>query len=52
MTVPLTKEERERLLEWAPQKKEPPGKPYARDGPLRKILVEDSQGNTYEETVG
>ena len=30
---------------------EPAGKPYARDGPLRTILVEDSQGNTYEETI-
>ena len=31
---------------------EPAGKPYARDGPLRMILVEDSQGNITEETVG
>lgn len=31
---------------------EPAGKPYARDGPLRTITVEDSQGNTYEETIG
>ncbi len=29
-------------------------KPFtkARDGPLRTILVEDSQGNITEETVG
>ncbi len=31
---------------------EPAGKPYARDGPLRKIFVEDSQGNITEETIG
>ncbi len=31
---------------------EPAGKPYARDGPLRTILVEDSQGNITEETIG
>ncbi len=34
------------------EKPESPGPAYARDGPLRTILVEDSQGNTYEETVG
>ncbi len=37
--------------EWIAEKQEPAGKPYARDGPLRTILVEDSQGNTYEETI-
>ena len=31
---------------------EPAGKPYARDGPLRTIIVEDSQGNITEETIG
>ena len=34
------------------EKQELPGPAYAKDGPLRTILVEDSQGNTYEETIG
>ena len=38
--------------EWTAEKQEPAGKPYARDGPLRTILVEDSQGNITEETIG
>ncbi len=38
--------------EWTPEKQEPAGKPYARDGPLRTILVEDSQGNITQETIG
>ena len=38
--------------EWTAEKQEPAGKPYARDGPLRTILVEDSQGNITQETIG
>ena len=38
--------------EWTPEKQEPAGEPYARDGPLRTVRVVDSQGNITEETVG
>ena len=38
--------------EWTPEKQEPAGKPYARDGPLRTVKYVASDGSLKKGTVG